>query len=273
MTLRPRRLILNLMLTDLGRSLTVRDAIRAGELFGIKESSVRVAMTRLAADGLIEASDRGIYVLGPAARDLAEDVGRWRQGPARLQRWRGGWMAVHCSALGRTDRKALRRRERALAMTGFREFSQGLFLRPDNLHGGVAAMRDRLRALGVPDQAPVFGVHELGQQDAQLAQGLWSSAALNRQYRKTGERLSAWMAKAERLEPEVAAREAYVIGDEAIREMVFDPLLPDEMIDAAAREKFFKAVLAYDEAGQAIWRRLYDHASAMTGEGASAPLH
>lgn len=262
MKLRPRRLILNLMLTDLSRSLSIRDAITAGGLFGIKESSVRVAMTRLSADGLIEARERGVYVLGSAARDLAADVSRWRSALKQLRRWRGSWVGVNCAALGRTDRPALRKRERALAMTGFVEMDGGLYVRPDNLAGGVSGLRERLHGLGLEDSAQVFGVHELDEDTQSRVLKRWPVAKLNRAYETTRAQLAAWLKRSDQLEPEVAAREAFVMGDAGIRQMVFDPLLPDELVDAQARQRFFDTLRAYDEAGQVIWRRLYQHASA-----------
>ena len=267
MKLRPRRLILNLMLTDMTRPLSVRDAITAGGLFGIRESSVRVAMTRLSADGLIEASDRGVYVLGPAARDLAADVSRWRSGLKSLRRWRGQWVGVHCAALGRTDRTALRKRERVFALTGFRELDAGLFIRPDNLAGGVSALRERLQSLGLEPEALVFGLHDLATDASERAMKLWPVAQLNREYQRSRAQLQRWLEHCDQLEPEVAAREAFVMGDAAIRQMVFDPLLPDELVDGDARREFFDTLLAYDAAGQGIWLRLYRHAA---GQGAAA---
>jgi phenylacetic acid degradation operon negative regulatory protein len=37
---------------------------------------------------------------------------------------------------------------------------------------------------------------------------------------------------------------------------VFDPLLPDPLVDSAERSAFLETVLRYDEAGHAIWRKL-----------------
>lgn len=261
MKLRPRRLILHLMLTDIRRPLGVRDAITAGALFGIKESSVRVAMTRLSADGLIQASDRGEYRLGPAARSLAEDVARWRSSLKQLRSWRGTWIGVNCAALPRSDRSALRRRERGLAMTGFVDLGGGLFMRPDNLAGGVENMRKRLRDLGLEEPLQVFGIHDLDPASRTHLLSQWPVEKLNRAYRDTQAQLQAWLERCHLLDPTVAAREAFVIGDAAIRQMVFDPLLPEELVDAPARQAFFETLLAYDEAGKAIWLRLYAHAS------------
>ena len=51
-----------------------------------------------------------------------------------------------------------------------------------------------------------------------------------------------------------AAREAFTLGNQAIHERVFDPLLPAPLVDTDARDAFFAAVRRFDAAGQAIWQ-------------------
>ncbi len=60
--------------------------------------------------------------------------------------WRGGWVGVHTAGLERGDRTRLRRRERALQFLGLRALDAHLFVRPDNLKGGVDAVRAETRA-------------------------------------------------------------------------------------------------------------------------------
>jgi len=145
----PRHLLLNLMTAADDQTLSARDAVAGCALFGITENSVRVTLVRLAAGGLIEAAGRGAYRLGPNATGLASDVAGWRQAEQRLRDWNGDWVAVHVGNLGRSDRTALRVRDRALALLGLCELERGLYLRPDNLLGGVSAVRERLYKLGL----------------------------------------------------------------------------------------------------------------------------
>lgn len=119
----PRDLILKFLLSADDGQLTARDAVAACALFGIRENSVRVALVRLAAAGMIEAAERGAYRLGANASDLAEDVRDWRNAESRVGPWSGAWIVAHCAGLGRTDRAQLRRRERALELLGFRGWS------------------------------------------------------------------------------------------------------------------------------------------------------
>jgi phenylacetic acid degradation operon negative regulatory protein len=48
----------------------------------------------------------------------------------------------------------------------------------------------------------------------------------------------------------------YRVGDQAIRNLVFDPLLPEPLVDVAARADFTNTVLRFDAAGHHIWREL-----------------
>jgi phenylacetic acid degradation operon negative regulatory protein len=249
---RPRQLILRLLL-GAGGALSARDAVRACALFDIPANGARVALARLAASGRVDAAARGAYRLGRGASALAADVGGWREANRRTRPWRGRWIAVHVGALGRSDRVALRARERALGLLGLRELDRGLYLRPDNLAGGVAAVRERLARLGLDRQATVFEAGRFDAEGERRARALWDGSALARGYRATRARLERWLAGAQRLELAVAARESFLLGDEAIRQLVFDPLLPSPLVDEAARAAFVEAVIRFDAAGHDIW--------------------
>ncbi len=250
---RPRQLILRLLLGS-GAPLAAREAVRACALFGIPANSVRVALARLAAAGLVEPLERGAYDLGPQASTLAAEVAAWRDVGARTCEWRGDWIAVHVGALGRSDRAALRARGRALGLLGLRELERGLPVRPDNLAGGVEAVRERLRRLGLEREATVFRAGGFDAERERRARSLWDGRSLARGYRSARAQLQRWLAKAQRLDLEVAARESFLLGDRAIRQLVFDPLLPKPLVDERARADFVDAVIRFDAAGQAIWK-------------------
>jgi phenylacetic acid degradation operon negative regulatory protein len=256
MSLNPKNLILQLLLAADGAPLSTKEATAACAVFGMRENSVRVALVRLSAAGMVQAAGRGSYALGPQAAPLADDLSRWQGAEARVCEWEGGWLMVSTGALGRSDRAALQARERALALAGFRELEPTLYLRPDNLVGHAAAVRERLRRLGLGDGAPVFAARDFDARREQAARQLWDGAALNASYAATRQTLEQWMQGADQLELDVAARESFLLGSEAIRQLVFDPLLPEPLVDVRARRDFTQVVQAYDQMGQAIWRRL-----------------
>ncbi len=183
-------------------------------------------------------------------RTLPEHVG------ARTRPWTGGWLVVHSGPLARSDRARLKARQRALDMLGFRELDPGLWLRPDNIEDGVDAVRARLVKLGLEASAGVFVASQFDVARAKRIAKLWDGKALNASYAKLRRELESWMQRAAKLEPEVAARESLLMGRHAIRQVVFDPLLPAPMVDVEARHAFVETVRAYDRAGQAIWRQV-----------------
>lgn len=261
--LKPKRLILNFLLAA-DQPITAKEMVSACALFGIKETSVRVTLARLSAEGLLQACGRGQYELGPQATELAADISKWRTVEQRLKPWEGSWLAVHCSGLGRSDRAALRLRERAFQLNGFRELDKDLFIRPSNLNKTVHDLRNRLYSQGLETEAAVFEIRHLDVERDNRARRLWGGEALARNYQETRVRLNEWLARSHELEIEEAARESFVIGDAAIRQLVFDPLLPDELVDSQERHTFIESVLQFDQVGQAIWLKLYQGVMAGT---------
>lgn len=249
-----RKLILGLLLATDGAPLNVRDAIVACSLFDITENNVRVTLVRLASDGLIRASGRGAYVIGPRAEGLTAAVSEWRTAERRVGQWDGRYVLVHTGNLSRSDRATVQRREQALHLFGLRELERGLFVRPDNLRGGVADLRERLEKVGLEADAAVFGADGFDDRRQAAIAGLWDGAALSRGYVEQRGQLEAWLARRGELEDDVAARESYLLGGAAIRQVVFDPWLPAELVDAEARAAFVDTVRRFDAAGKAIWR-------------------
>jgi phenylacetic acid degradation operon negative regulatory protein len=102
--------------------------VRLGELFDISEGTLRVALSRMAADGEVVAAD-GWYDLSPRllARQHHLDAGL----SPGLRPWHGGWelVAVYPDVAG-TRRTAI-----LDVLTGLRlrPLRDGLWLRPDNL--------------------------------------------------------------------------------------------------------------------------------------------
>lgn len=249
-----RKLILGLLLATDGAPLNVRDAIEACALFDITENNVRVTLVRLASDGLIRPSGRGAYVVGPRAEGLTAAVSEWRTAERRVIPWEGRYVLVHTGNLSRSDRGTVQRREQALHLFGLRELERGLHVRPDNLRGGVADLRDRLTKVGLDADAAVFGADGFDEQRHATITQLWDGAALSRGYLTQRSQLESWLARSGELEDDVAARESYLLGGAAIRQVVFDPWLPAELVDTAARAAFVDTVRRFDAAGKAIWR-------------------
>jgi len=57
-----------------------------------------------------------------------------------------------------------------------------------------------------------------------------------------------------RLNPREAMAESFVLGGEAIRRIVRDPLLPEELLPSGERRAFVDTLRDYDRIGRACWR-------------------
>lgn len=275
----PKHLVLDLLLAVGDKTLAAREAVLAAALFGITENSLRVTLARLVAAGLIEATERGAYRLGHAGTSLADDVASWRAAEQRVRPWDGRYIAVHSAALARSDRSALRLRERALHLLGFRALQPGLHVRPNNLERDLDGVRQRLYTLGLDRHAPVFVAADFDASLGQALPRLWDGAALNAGYRNGRAKLLAWLQGARQLSTADAARESFLLGGEAIRQIIYDPLLPEPLVDAAQRHALIQTVHQFDAAGRLIWARFFETLAADTGKtpraqlGAAQPAH
>ncbi|WP_207201671.1 PaaX family transcriptional regulator C-terminal domain-containing protein [Pseudomonas sp. TH41] len=256
MTVKPcvKSLVLELLVAKNGVPLQVREAIVACELFGISENNVRVTLARLTIEALLEGAGRGSYQLGPQARDISSQLFAWRSVEQHLRPWDGSYLMVACNALGRSDRNILRQRERSLHMLGFAELDKDLYVRPNNIEPDIESLRRRLIDLGLEPAALVFQAMGFEEAQIQRIQNLWNGELLNDSYRRNCEQLESWALRAEQLRLDAAARESFTLGREAIRQIVFDPLLPQPMVDVALRSEFVAATQRFVDHGHQIWR-------------------
>lgn len=256
MLLNPKDLILNLLMAAEGDELEAHEAVSACALFGVRANSVRVALVRLNAAGLLEAAGRGSYRLGPQATELAQELSLWKQSENRVKPWEGTWLMVYTGELGRSNKPAMNRRLRALNLAGFQPLGRDIHLRPDNLTENMAELGLRLRRLGLESEAMLWKAQALEPELEAQARTLWNGSALNAQYRDTEQKIRRWLEKMPGLDMEEAARESFLLGNAAIRQMIYDPLLPAPLVDVEARRTCLAAVHEIDQVGHSIWQKL-----------------
>jgi phenylacetic acid degradation operon negative regulatory protein len=179
----------------------------------------------------------------------------WRAVSERMVDWDGSWVGVYTGHLTRTDRSALGKRTRALRLVGFRELEEGLYVRPNNLRGGVTEARALLQRLGAEPIAIVTRLEELSQVDCARARDLWDCDSIVAGYIELREQLEDSTARRDELSLEEAMREAFLLGREVIRWVTLDPLLPEQMVPIRERDALVEAMTRYDETGLALWRR------------------
>lgn len=251
--LTPKKLVLDLLATARDRAMPVRALTAAGELFSIEPGSVRVALARLCRRGLVSHDERGAYSLGQAASAVTSRIGSWRQAEDQTTNWNGDWLMVARNSGDAGDRSRARRSRRALALFGFVEFRAAVWIRPDNLIGGVEAARRTLLDLGLDPESAVAVLNQLSADDRIEAEGLWESLELEHGYLATLKSLDNSLARIERLSFEESLAETYLVGADAVRTIVFDPMLPDPLVDVSTRRALLAAVVSYDRLGRKMW--------------------
>lgn len=247
-----RSLLLDLLSTLRRGSMPVRALVEAGALFGIAEGSMRVALTRGLADGLLERDERGAYRLGDRASAVAERVASWRRLDARVRSWSGGWLAAIATGPA-NGRPAQRRHARALRLLGFRELTRGVAVRPDNLAGGIEATRAEGTRFGLAPGSIVCELHALDAVSEARARTLWNADELVEGYRRTQRALDASAGRLAALPDAAAMVESFRLGGAALRQLTLDPLLPEPIVPADERAALVAAMRRYDAAGRSCW--------------------
>ena len=254
MEITPKSLILDLLSTlppGPGYSMPVRALVEAASFFGLAESSIRVALARLLARHQVERDERGQYRLGEASGAVSRAIHGWRRLGRQTALWSGDWIGVHRRrGEGRAERQ---RGDRSLEFLGFRELDPGLFVRPDNLLSDTAALRIRLSDLGLEGSALVFELSGFDAAAEARALQLWDGDGLKRAYALASEALIQSRRRVESKPTPAAMVETFELGGRVIRQLVLDPLLPDEIVSSTLRDALVAQMLDYDAFGRDHW--------------------
>lgn len=252
-----RTIVLDLIATRQHTTLSAADLVRAGAAFGIEPTGMRTAIARLKADGRIRLVSRGHYTAGDRTEPLQRRLRGWRSIVDRRRTWSGSWMLALISSIERADRTVLRRTIRALEIGGFREAEPGMWMRPDNLVGGVSSVRTEFAALGAAPSMLMANARDLdGDREARLP-SLWRAAELASAHLDLAMRLDAHAGMIEREPVPAAAAATLILGRAAIRRIIRDPLLPDQLGGIDALETLIDSMNRYDVVGRRAWQAFW----------------
>lgn len=201
-----RSVVLSVLLGAHPAWATAAELLALTSEFGIKETTLRVALTRMVSAGDLVRSEDGYRL---SDRLLA----RQRRQDAALnpvtRDWDGTWLTVVVTAVGADPRTRSAMRI-AMVHNRFAELREGIWLRPDNLGDELPAdMRKRARLLRAVDQAP-----------AELAATLWDLPA----WSKIGHQLLREMTRTTDIPGQFSVAAAMV------RHLLTDPVLPAELL-------------------------------------------
>jgi len=201
-----RSVVLSVLLGAHPAWATAGELIRLTADFGIKETALRVALTRMVSAGDLVRSADG-YRLSDRllARQRRQDIAL----VPPLRRWDGSWKMLVITSVG-GDARTRAGFRKLLHDNRFGELREGVWLRPDNLDVELDPdITARVRVLHSRDDAP-----------ADLVAQLWDID----QWVGTGNALLADMAAA----PDVPAR--FIAAAGMVRHLLTDPVLPGELL-------------------------------------------
>src|SRR6201994_726021 len=146
-----RSVVLSVLLGAHPAWASAAELVRLTNDFGIKEATLRVALTRMVSAGDLVRSADG-YRLSDRllARQRRQDDAMRPQ----LRPWRGGWTTLIVTSVG-TDARTRAALRTTLHQKRFGELREGVWMRPDNLELDLDTdIRDRARIIVAHDDDP-----------------------------------------------------------------------------------------------------------------------
>ena len=204
-----RSVVLSVLLGAHPAWASASELIRLTADFGIKESTLRVALTRMVSAGdLIRSADGYRLSDRLLARQRRQDEAM----RPRVKAWHGDWVVLIVTSVG-TDARSRAALRTTMHHKRFGELREGVWMRPDNLDleldHEVAA---RVRIVKARDDEP-----------AELAGQLWDLCG----WADTGRRLLDEMALNIQT-TDVPGR--FVVAAAMVRHLLTDPMLPAELL-------------------------------------------
>ena len=238
-------------LSAVRRPMRVAELVRRGEVMGLDGGAMRVALGRLCREGTVQQVERGLYAIGPGGKALDERARGWASAETRVRDWDGRWLIVLVDHLGRSDRRRLRERERALTLHGLARTPSGAWVRPHNLADPMPQLARQLHAIGLDREATIIG--DACSSDDSAWKALWPRDAIEAGYRHWIGEMDASAARLPTMSTDRAARETLLLGQSVIRAINRDPMLPSALIDTGLRAAMIDAMRHYDAVGKAAW--------------------
>lgn len=225
-----RSVVLSVLLGAHPAWATAAELIRLTADFGIREPTLRVALTRMVGAGDLVRSADGYRL---SDRLLARQRRQDDALDPKLRPWDGTWSTLVITSVG-TDAKTRATLRTTLQAKRFGELREGVWMRPANLDLQLAGeLRGRVRVLSARDDDP-----------AGLVDALWD--------------LPTWVDAGRRLlddlsgDSDVPTR--FVAAAATVRHLLADPVLPAELLPddwpgAALRQAY------HDFAAELVARR------------------
>ena len=201
-----RSVVLSVLLGAHPARASAGELIRLTADFGIKEPTLRVALTRMVSGGDLVRSADGYRL---SDRLLARQRRQDDAMHPRVRTWHGDWTTVIVTSVG-TDARTRAALRSTLQHHRFGELREGVWMRPDNLEADLhSELGQRVRVLRATDEDP-----------AELAGVLWD--------------VPEWVLAGQQLLDQMAAASdmpgRFMIAAAIVRHLLTDPMLPAELL-------------------------------------------
>ncbi len=248
-----KSLLLDVLRSTKSTAWPVKKLIEVANIFSIKESAVRVTLSRLVSRGLIETDERGSYLMTSAYDPVRNWIDDWQKGEDRLTDWNGLWLCVLPPIkIRKKDQQLL---DKAVQRLGFRVVQERMWARPDNLTLPIERMNELLEAMSGVSTLMYATVTKLHSSEGELKLDLlWNRSVMEKEYRHCTKRLKRCMAQQQDLKSVAAMKESILVGGEAIRLLALDPLLPDCMVDKTLRVELDSTTHIYNAMYHEAWQ-------------------
>jgi phenylacetic acid degradation operon negative regulatory protein len=204
-----RSVVLSVLLGAHPAHASASELIRLTADFGLKETTLRVALTRMVSAGDLVRSAGGYRL---SDRLLARQRRQDDAMRPRVRAWHGSWHVLIVTSVG-TDARTRAALRTAMHDKRFGELREGVWMRPDNLDLDLEPeVQARVRVLKARDDGP-----------AELANQLWDLPGWTR----VGHRLLDEMAQQTR-GADTPGR--FMVAAAMVRHLLTDPMLPEELL-------------------------------------------
>lgn len=252
-----KSLLLDVLRSTQTTAWPVKKLIEVAGMFDIRESAVRVTLSRLVARGLIETNEPGSYLITSAYDPVRNWIDDWKAGERRVVEWNRQWLCVYPpTSVRKKDWQAL---DKAARRLGFRLVQERLWVRPDNLAMTLHRMNELLDVMSGVTSLVFATATQLHADNQDLTlESLWDRSSLEQEYKQCTLRLKRSMSQQQDPKSSDALRESILVGGEAIRLLAVDPLLPNEMIDTALRAELDTTTRIYNDMYHQSWTNFLD---------------
>jgi phenylacetic acid degradation operon negative regulatory protein len=163
---------------------------------------------------------------------------------------------VSCVSINRIDQTALKNRQKSLYLFGFSQFEQDLYIRPNNLQISKEVLKKNLIDLGLSPKAYVFLASSFEKSSEDIVNQLWNVQSINANYIKTYEILKHWMIHQDDFDLEKKIIESYLLSNRSIRQILYDPYLPDQFINIEAQQNLIEIATRFELNYKQVWNYL-----------------